>query len=698
MKQTFKSRLRRAAASALAAAALFSQPILTESAVYAAEPKAAGSPVKVAEQNPFDGLCTSKHSTKISDYNANVMEVEISGEKYLAYCLNPNRYGSDNVSGGAVGSSGYSVQVYDLDDPALQNVPDFQLDQSILLAMQGVIASGGYTGGGDAAAGKLMDPYDASRPLYRDHLQAYAVTKYAMWSLASGWYGPDWKVYSGSAYKPQDNAYDHMRELKRLAVEAGLTAPLYTATAWGNATVVEGETLPVESGYVDAPWDQHTDELPESPHFMMQTVRDDPLVGRDLKKDSAAAPSRFEDAPYLTAELGGGMQPTDHRRVVAFPRDTEALAFCKLGSGANLLGYYMYHGGTNPDGRLSTLQESRETGYPNDLPVKSYDFEAPLGECGLASESCSRLRRLHLFVREWGELLAPSEAVISPDSCRDPADREALRWSFRYNPEADCGFVFVNNHLRKRVLPDRENVRLTVKAGGREYPLPPVTVKNGENAILPYRLPLGSALLLGSNASPLTRLGNRYFFYTDEEPVYAFEGEPAEIVTLTREQARMAVKLGERLYISPDPLFEKDGKVYVETDGDAVIDVYEETGEPRRLTVSAPPFSGGVSFRETAPGVYELSLRYGGGFDDCVLELAFAGDKARLYLGDRLIADRFSTGLPFCTSLRQHGFPEALRLELDGPRAGVYRDIEPLPGCGLKNAGLCPVCRLPVNS
>lgn len=207
MKQTFKSRLRRAAASALAAAALFSQPILTESAVYAAEPKAAGSPVKVAEQNPFDGLYTSKHSTKISDYNANVMEVEISGEKYLAYCLNPNRYGSDNVSGGAVGSSGYSVQVYDLDDPALQNVPDFQLDQSILLAMQGVIASGGYTGGGDAAAGKLMDPYDASRPLYRDHLQAYAVTKYAMWSLASGWYGPDWKVYSGSSYKPQDNAY-----------------------------------------------------------------------------------------------------------------------------------------------------------------------------------------------------------------------------------------------------------------------------------------------------------------------------------------------------------------------------------------------------------------------------------------------------------------------------------------------------------
>ena len=28
-----------------------------------------------------------------------------------------------------------------------------------------------------------------------------------MWSLASGWTGLDWKLYSGSSYKPQDNAY-----------------------------------------------------------------------------------------------------------------------------------------------------------------------------------------------------------------------------------------------------------------------------------------------------------------------------------------------------------------------------------------------------------------------------------------------------------------------------------------------------------
>ena len=44
------------------------------------------------------------------------------------------------------------------------------------------------------------------------------------------------------------------------------------------------------------------------------------------------------------------------------------MTLVKLGCGNNLMGYYMYHGGTNGMGRHSTLQESRATGYPNDYP------------------------------------------------------------------------------------------------------------------------------------------------------------------------------------------------------------------------------------------------------------------------------------------------------------------------------------------
>jgi len=79
------------------------------------------------------------------------------------------------------------------------------------------------------------------------------------------------------------------------------------------------------------------------------------------------------------------MVPSYHRRPVVSTDDIAAIVLGKLGSEANLLGYYMHHGGSNPQGKLSTLQESQATGYPNDLPVICYDFQAPLGEFSLTS-------------------------------------------------------------------------------------------------------------------------------------------------------------------------------------------------------------------------------------------------------------------------------------------------------------------------
>jgi hypothetical protein len=42
----------------------------------------------------------------------------------------------------------------------------------------------------------------------------------------------------------------------------------------------------------------------------------------------------------------------------------------------------MYHGGTNPEGVLTTLNECQTSPATanNDLPVCTYDFQAPLGE------------------------------------------------------------------------------------------------------------------------------------------------------------------------------------------------------------------------------------------------------------------------------------------------------------------------------
>lgn len=40
---------------------------------------------------------------------------------------------------------------------------------------------------------------------------------------------------------------EHIRRLKQIAIESGLNAPIYTATAWGSP-VLEGETLPSSAG------------------------------------------------------------------------------------------------------------------------------------------------------------------------------------------------------------------------------------------------------------------------------------------------------------------------------------------------------------------------------------------------------------------------------------------------------------------
>ncbi len=91
-----------------------------------------------------------------------------------------------------------------------------------------------------------------------------------------------------------------------------------------------------------------------------------------------------------------------HRRPVMTADDIAALEVAKLGSGVAAYGYYMFHGGTNPEGSLTSLQESQATGYWNDLPLKGYDFQAPLGEFGQMRPSFSALKSIHLFLDDFG--------------------------------------------------------------------------------------------------------------------------------------------------------------------------------------------------------------------------------------------------------------------------------------------------------
>ena len=212
-----------------------------------------------------------------------------------------------------------------------------------------------------------------------------------------------------------DNA-EHLAKLKEIAVECGFIAPIYTVTGWNSASgakIPVDEVVPVFGGYCEAPWENHMNRLSPSPHYFFNRMRNDSAIGTDLiaKNQSDGWQLPYERYPFATCELGGGIEVTHHRRPIIKPMDIYAVSLVKLGDGNNLVGYYMYHGGTNKIGELSTFNETKATGYPNDYPILSYDFQAPLSEYGEVREQYGLLNMLHMFVNDFGEEFAPMIAV-----------------------------------------------------------------------------------------------------------------------------------------------------------------------------------------------------------------------------------------------------------------------------------------------
>jgi len=175
---------------------------------------------------------------------------------------------------------------------------------------------------------------------------------------------------------------EHLLTLKRIGREAGLDAPLYTRTGWNQPSgrMPFGELIPLYGVYAEGFWDRVLTPMPAGywKGFHFSSFRmDDATFSAIPGQGGLQDPPDALQYPYLTCEIGGGMMNSYHRRILVNPKDPESTTLIKLGSGGVSLGYYMYHGGENPEGKLSTLMESQATGYWNDMPVKNYDFQAP---------------------------------------------------------------------------------------------------------------------------------------------------------------------------------------------------------------------------------------------------------------------------------------------------------------------------------
>lgn len=173
----------------------------------------------------------------------------------------------------------------------------------------------------------------------------------------------------------------HIKTLRKIAEEIGFKVPFFTMTAWPSG-VPDDDFLPMMGGYPDAPWNRGKSALKPNNRFAITPAKTEDEIGGDLFKSNKSEEGVYDYVPYASCETGPGNQVTQHRRPYISEKDGYGVGFAKFASGLNLLGYYMFCGGSNPNDRL--MQENRLTFYPNNYPIVDYDFQAPLsryGEC-----------------------------------------------------------------------------------------------------------------------------------------------------------------------------------------------------------------------------------------------------------------------------------------------------------------------------
>ena len=455
-----------------------------------------------------------------------------------------------------------------------------------------------------------------------------------------------------------DNA-EHLAKLKEIAVECGFIAPIYTVTGWNSASgakIPVDEVVPVFGGYCEAPWENHMNRLSPSPHYFFNRMRNDSAIGTDLiaKTQSDGWQLPYERYPFATCELGGGIEVTHHRRPIIKPMDIYAVSLVKLGDGNNLVGYYMYHGGTNKIGELSTFNETKATGYPNDYPILSYDFQAPLSEYGEVREQYGLLNMLHMFVNDFGEEFAPMIAVDSANSVAAD-DTNSLRYGMRTNGKS--GFVFVNHYQRLTELADIENA--VISAGNVEFT--PIDVKGEVSFFMPFNMKMGDSVLEYATAQPLCKCDDTYFFaeIPNIKAEYKFSKGSANIVTVPFENAKYMRKLNGTVYIGGGcNLYEENGQIHSVEDGEYIYQKWNGSEfETVKIVQSAKQSNVEITGVENAPfepkykeelcigGERELTwkkINVDGGYG--FAEIDYVGDVAQIYADGELVADDYYYG------------------------------------------------------
>ena len=433
--------------------------------------------------------------------------------------------------------------------------------------------------------------------------------------------------------------------LKEMAVEAGFDTPFYTRTGWPklNGNEEFGKLLPLYGDYADGFWDRDLTDMPGAykDAFIMKDTRLSAVIATEAlgKNQDTQMEAKDLSYPYLTCELGGGMMPSYHRRINMSGKEVKPLTICKLGSGSNLPGYYMYHGGTNPYNPKHTMAETQATAVTNynDMPHMSYDFQAPLGEMGQPNWTAwHESRLLHQFLADWGEELSQMDVdTLSNHYARRGA------------------FEFHNDYVR------------ILNENGTAY----ITPRNWQLSTINYQL---STTLDWATAEPFCQANGILYFIAIEgkKPQLCINGKVytaklnkpfmaagMSFCVLSREKAYTAYKIGDKLYYSDGILYQDGNNIMEETWQTLPTTVNhvltKEHGGLREVKmgsqkVAAQPIESDweKAATWTISNLNELNENL-----DLYLQIDYQGDVARIYADGILVEDNFWNGKPMLVRL-----------------------------------------------